>query len=142
MSESHSLKITKVFNNVSRETLFEAWTHKENMVHWMGPGEVTCEKVEIDLTEGGEYQIFMKTPDGPMTAYGKYKNIDPPNTLSFTWGWRQNDLEGTLVTLTFKEVAEGTELTLEHTGFPQKEFAQHHEMGWTSIIEKCIDFLK
>ena len=102
---------------------------------------VTCEKVEMDFSVGGEYQIFMQTKDGPMTAYGEYKKIEQNQLISFTWGWRQNDLEGTLVTISLREVDEGTELTLEHTGFPQQDIADHHNMGWTSICEKLDQFL-
>jgi len=105
---THSLKITKVYK-APPEKVFNAWADKKQMLKWMGPGDVKCEKIEIDFKVGGKYQIFMLTPDGPMTAYGEYLEIDPPKKLSFTWGWRQNDLDGSIVTLTFKEMDGSTE---------------------------------
>ena len=139
--ESHSLKISKVYQ-ASKQSVFDAWSNREQMAHWMGPGEVTCDKIELDFNVGGKYQIFMKTPEGPMTAYGEYTEINPTDKIAFTWGWRQNELEGTLVTLTFREVAEGTELTLEHTNIPAKEVAEHHKLGWTAIVDQLGNFLK
>lgn len=138
--DTHSLKVIKVFK-APKETVFMAWADQKQMSQWMGPGEVKCDKVEIDFKVGGAYQIFMQTSDGPMTACGEYTTIEPHNKLAFTWGWRQNDLEGTLVTLSFKEVAGGTEMTLEHTNFPAQEIAEHHKMGWVSIANKLANFL-
>jgi len=132
---THSLKITKVYK-APPEKVFNAWADKKQMLKWMGPGDVKCEKIEIDFKVGGKYQIFMLTPDGPMTAYGEYLEIDPPKKLSFTWGWRQNDLDGSIVTLTFKEMDGSTEMTLEHSNFPAADVAEHHKMGWTSIADK------
>lgn len=138
--KTHSLKITKIFK-APKNKVFAAWANEEQMVHWMGPGTVSCSKIEMDFKVNGSYQIFMETTDGPMTAYGEYKEITPTDKISFTWGWRQNDLEGTLVTLSFKEISEGTELTLEHTNIPTEDIAESHKMGWTGIVDKLGEFL-
>ena len=137
----HSFKITKIYKT-SKEKVFNAWANKEQMQQWMGPGDVRCDKIEMNFKVGGAYQIFMITQDGPMTAYGEYKEIKPTDKIAFTWGWRQNELEGTLVTLTFKEVSGGTEMTLEHSNIPSEEIAKHHQMGWTSIAEKLGSFVQ
>ena len=137
---THSLTISKHFN-APKEKVFHAWSDAQSMLQWMGPGSVTCERAEVDFTVGGAYEIYMQTEDGPMTAYGEYIEINPTDKLAFTWGWRQNALEGSLVTLTFKAVDDGTLLTLEHSGLPAPDVAEHHKMGWTAILEKLITFV-
>lgn len=84
----------------------------------------------------------MLTPDGPMTAYGEYLEIDPPKKLSFTWGWRQIHLDGSIVTLSFRDLDGSTDMTLENFNFPAAEVAEHHKMGWTSIADKLGQFVE
>ncbi len=111
------------------------------MVQWMGPGNVKCEEVNIDLQVGGKYMIKMNTDDGIATAVGEYKEIQTNEKLVFTWHWLDGTFENSIVTLLFSETASGTVLNLNHILLPDKEKAEHHAMGWNGCVEKLNDFL-
>jgi uncharacterized protein YndB with AHSA1/START domain len=138
---SNPLKVTKHFNaNVA--AIFDAWTKPELLTKWMGPGNVTCVKFECDLCIGGQYEMHMQTDDeGLVIAYGEYKEIEINKKLSFTWSWQHNEVEDTLVTISFNETNSGTELILEHFNLPNQEMSERHEMGWNGCIEKLEQFL-
>ncbi|OUR95627.1 hypothetical protein A9Q84_14075 [Halobacteriovorax marinus] len=137
---SETLTVEKRFK-ANVQTVYEAWTDPSVFPQWMGPGEVTCIKFESDFSIGGQYEIHMQTEDGVKIAFGEYKEILPNEKLSFTWGWKGTELEGTLVELTFKSVEDETSLTLVHSGLPTKESAEHHTLGWNSSIDKLENFL-
>jgi hypothetical protein len=64
--------------------------------------------------------------------------------LVFTHVWL--DAEGkpgkeTLVTITFTERGEKTELTLHQTGFKSVESRDGHKEGWTSTLDRLVDYL-
>jgi len=137
---SESLKIERKFGH-SVASVYDAWTNPEVFPLWMGPGNVKCIKFESNLKVGGEYEIHMQTDDGIKIAYGEYKEIKVNERLSFTWGWKGSDLEGSLVELTFCGSESEMTLTLEHKGLPTKESAEHHNLGWSSSLEKLMAFL-
>ena len=135
-----SLQMTRNIN-ASVAEVYSAWTDPGKMVQWMGPGEVTCESVDIDLNVGGKYRIHMKSNEceHPI-AVGVYKEIDPEKKLVFTWAWEGSDMPDTLVTLTFAAEGAGTTLTLLHEGFPEQAVTDKHTEGWEGCLAGLIDF--
>ncbi len=139
---SKPLKISKHLNS-KVDAVFDAWTKPELLTKWMGPGNVTCVKFECDLCVGGQYEMHMQTDDeGLVIAYGEYKEIEINKKLSFTWGWKHNEVKDSIVTITFSEIEKGTELTLEHSNIPTQEMTDRHEMGWNGCLEKLQHFIK
>ena len=136
-----SLKIVKELN-VPVELVFKAWTDAKQVVQWMGPGEVKCQDVQIDLKVGGKYRICMVSAEGDHVAYGQYKEIVPNKRLQYTWAWEKSEMPDTLVTVEFDSTGKGTRITLIHEGFPAQEAADKHTQGWTGCIEKLAQFLK
>jgi uncharacterized protein YndB with AHSA1/START domain len=132
--------ITRVINAPCK-MVFRAWTDPKQMVQWWSPADIECRSVTADLKIGGAYRIHMVSEDGDHIATGKYKEIVPDKRLQFTWRWEKNDRHqpmepDTMVTVEFKNLGKTTRLTLIHEGFPEKEFADDHNQGWTSAIEK------
>jgi len=138
---SDSLKLTRTFN-AEVQAVYDAWTNPEVFPKWIGPGPVECVKFESELIVGGQYEIHMKTEEGIKIAYGEYQVIDTNKTLAFTWSWKDQAWKDSLVTLSFQEVAGGTELTLQHTNLPDVESAKHHELGWVGCFEKLDNLLR
>ncbi len=137
-----SLKIEREFA-AKREDVFSAWTDPAKMVQWMGPGEVNCGGVDIDLKVGGCYSIQMLTPDNENPiAVGEYKEIVPNEKLQFTWTWKGGEMPDTLVTLTFEDANGNTKLTLLHENFPAKEAAEKHTHGWNGCLDKLGKFVQ
>ena len=132
-----TLEMTRLFDTTV-EKLYEAWKDPLQMAQWMGPGEVRCENVQIDLQVGGKYRIHMASDKGDHIATSEYTEISPNESLHFTWGWQSESVTGTLVPFTFRSVAEGSELCLVHDKFPDRDAVEHHAQGWNG----CLDGLK
>jgi uncharacterized protein YndB with AHSA1/START domain len=139
--EAVVLKLTRRFD-APRERVFEAWTNPEVLREWWaaqpkweGAG------AEVDLRPGGRYRLSMKdTEQGAVhTVGGEYKEINPPERLSFTWSWEGNPEEmtgsdATLVVVEFREDGDGTEVVLTHSGFANEEIRAMHEDGWNGTL--------
>lgn len=139
MSE-HKLEIKRTFN-VGIEQVYQAWTDPNIMAQWMGPGTVTCKKVDIDLKVGGKYRIHMVSEDGDHVAIGEYRLIEPNKKLEYTWTWEGGELGDTLVTVDFNGNNEKTDLTITHIDFPAAEAAEKHTEGWNGCLEKLEQFI-
>lgn len=111
------------------------------MVKWMGPGNVVCEKVEIDLKVGGQYNINMNTDEGVRIAKGEYKEIVPNEKLVFAWEWEGGTYQNSLVSIVFTNQDNGTLISLHHTLLPNKENAELHTQGWEGCIIKLESYL-
>ena len=61
--------------------------------------------------------------------------MDPPRTLSFTWGWEPHKpgWPETQVTLDFLPRESGTELVLTHERFRSEPDKNSHAQGWEGV---------
>jgi uncharacterized protein YndB with AHSA1/START domain len=66
--------------------------------------------------------------------YGRFIAIDRPNRIQHSWMTRNTLGEETTVTVTFQKAADGTLVTIHHTGLPNEEVAKAHEGGWNFIL--------
>lgn len=121
--------------------VYEAWTTPEIMCKWMGPGNVVCEKIIMDVNIGGRYELHMKTDDGMKIAIGEYRVIEENKCLEFTWEWDDSDFKDSIVKISFEDKNGETLLTLNHDHLPSAESASHHNQGWSSSIDKLEHYL-
>jgi|SRR5579871_1697903 len=148
-AENLKLQLTRVIR-ASRQRTFDAWTRPENMRQWFGPNR-TIANLEINPRKDGAYLIELEggpcdstiakadiTPN--VVISGRYIKVDPYDLLSFTWSSNLDPTEETLVTITFKDVTEGTEVTLTHERFATELSRQRHETGWTGALDKLKTF--
>ncbi|MFD1776909.1 SRPBCC family protein [Paenibacillus rhizophilus] len=89
------------------------------------------------------HEFHLQSPFGPTPC--KVTELDPPNSLTFTW-----DTEGWTVSFLLKELDEKTEFTLVHGGWKQpdeligkaneKSSVIHGRMsgGWVSIVQERL----
>ena len=49
-------------------------------------------------------------------------------------------MDESLVTISFIESGDGTEMTLHHVTLPSKESIEHHTVDWNGSIEKLTEF--
>ncbi len=135
---STSLRVARVIN-ADPDVVFRAWTEPEHLERWSCPEGATIADVEVDLAVGGRYRIRMTGAEGQRhTAFGVYREIDPPHRLVYTWDWEEDDYRvgETLVTVEFKNLGEATEVVLTHELFPSAEAKSSHEEGWTSCLDR------
>ena len=91
-----------------RELVFRYFTDSERWARWWGKGST------IDPRPEGEVNITH--PNGVQMG-GRVVEIDPPEKIVFTYGYRSGTPipeGGSLVTIRLDEHAEGTELNLSH----------------------------
>lgn len=139
------LVITRMLD-APRALVFAAWTQTEHLARWQGAPighSVTLEK--SDVRTGGSFRLCMHGPDGvDRWLEGDYKEVTPPHRIVFTHSWlddhgdRQNE---TLVTITFADRGNRTELTLHQTGFVSIASRDGHRSGWNSTFDRFAAYL-
>lgn len=129
--------------------VFEAWTDATRLKEWFGPAGYRAHVVKLDVRAGGEYEIVMLPPAaseppgavGPNSIVGRYREVSPSRRLVFTWS--RVDPNGTplddgesLVTIDFRKVATGTEISITHEHLPTPESRDGHRAGWNGTLER------
>lgn len=119
--------------------VWEAWTQPAQMMRWFGPHHTSVETVEVDLREGGGFRVALREDNGARhEAVGGYTTIEPERRLVFRWNWASMPERVSRVTVAFRAVAEGTEVTLTHDRFADAETAKRHTRGWTESLERLV----
>ncbi len=116
------------------ERVFEACVDPELLAKWWGPRDFTSPSLELDVRPGGRYRIAMQPPDGELFHLrGEYREVDPPERLVFTFEWEDPDPDDitNVVTLTFREVDDGTRVVLDQGPFATEARHALHDGGWT-----------
>jgi uncharacterized protein YndB with AHSA1/START domain len=135
------LEMTRVFE-ASPARVFDAWLNREEWQAWIGPEGVRCDVPLLEPHVGGRYRVIMNMPDGSeIPVSGVFKTIEAPQRLAFTWGRDGDPERQSLVTLTFKDLAGRTELTLRQEGLGTVENRDAHGAGWSSALNKLVGYL-
>ena len=135
MSDETRLMMTSLIK-APRAKVYAAWTNAETMKKWFAPGPRNPEPSVLDVRVGGKYKIIMKGESDAPVVVGEYKEVIPSQKLMFTWQWEGSPNPPTLVTVTFKDIAGGTEVVLVHEGFAMAEYTESHRQGWQAIMAK------
>jgi uncharacterized protein YndB with AHSA1/START domain len=119
------------------ERVFRALTTEE-LTKWWGSAELyRTTSFEIDLKPGGAWRSEGVGADGtPFHVQGKVLEVDPPRKLVQTWqpSWDAVAQPST-VSYLLDPVANGTRVTLRHTGFGERAAAcEGHASGWERVL--------
>ena len=139
-----SIRLSRVLH-APRERVFDAWTSAELLSLWWGPKDFQGISAKADPRPGGEFAIDIRGPDGKVHRMaGLFTEVVPPELVCLEIRHRQ--LKGaaerpegyipTYVRVELREHAEGTELTLTHTGFLDAAVATSFNGGWVSSLDK------
>ena len=139
LDQNPVLRITRTFN-APPERVYAAFTQPGDLEKWFGPEGVNCIVHDIDPRPGGAYSFTMRNENGeehPLS--GVFQEVIENQKLVYTWTWGFGVLEGveTRVTLEFRELDGGTELTLTHELLPTETAIEKHTMGWTGSFD-CL----
>ena len=141
---ARELVITRIFD-APRHLLFRAWTEPDRVARWWGPQGFVTTYCNMDIRPGGTFRVCMRSPAGAeYRKQGVYREVVEPERLVFTFAWE--DAEGkpghqTLVTVTFAERGDTTELTLRQAIFETIATRDDHQRGWTSTLERFAEYL-
>jgi uncharacterized protein YndB with AHSA1/START domain len=126
----------------SAERLFAAWTEPEHFLDWWGPASVDCVLFEIDSQVGGGYQIGNQHPDGRITwISGKFKEIERPDRLVFTWRLCGTEGLPERVIVRFDPRDDATEVIVIHQRITSAAARDSHELGWRGCLDGLCSYL-
>jgi uncharacterized protein YndB with AHSA1/START domain/predicted enzyme related to lactoylglutathione lyase len=119
-----------------REAVFSAWTEPRQLRQWSCPVGFQVVEAQVDLRPGGAYRIGMRSPEGNVfTTRGVYREVRPPERLSYTWQWEDPAAVETLVTVEFHDYGQETELVLRHERFANAAGRDSHLSGWRGCLQ-------
>ena len=138
------LVITRIFD-APRRLVFRAWTEPERAARWWGPQGFMTTYCNMDVRPGGTFRVCMRSPEGvEYWKQGVYREVVEPERLVFTFAWEGSNGESnhqTVVTVTFAERGDKTELTLHQAVFETVEACNSHQRGWTSTLQRFSEYL-
>ncbi len=118
------------------DVVFRAFTDAKEMCRWFFADQGWSSEVTNDFRQGGAFVIGMrKDKDTIVRHEGIYTEIIPGEKLVFTWN--SPYAKESVVTLHFRKVKEGTELTLTHE-FLAVEQRENHNRGWNGCLDNLV----
>ena len=91
------------------------------------PDTVPVERVPVGVDDAAQRAGLLRS-----VRSGDCHPVIRDVRLSFTWNSHLH--EGSLVTIELRPVAEGTELTLTHSGLPTEALRTAHDQGWAGCL--------
>ncbi len=132
--------------NAKRDRVWKAWTDKDEMMAWHAPEGSSVAEYIVDLRIGGAFRLAMLQPSGEKyIAKGVYREITPPERLSYTWIWEEDTPEEeheTLLSIEFNDLGEETEVVLTHENLASAESRDRHTEGWNQVLDKLTAHLE
>jgi uncharacterized protein YndB with AHSA1/START domain len=146
-SEAPSGELTLELKRVlpaARSVVFAAFSDPTHLAKWWGPEGFTTPSLRFEPHVGGRYRIEMQPPEGDrFHLAGEFREVDPPARLAYTFAWEDphpDDAE-TVVTLSFRNLGEATEVALTQGPFKTEARRALHRDGWTDSLDKVGQLL-
>lgn len=139
------IQVTRPFD-VPAEQVFDAWLNPKMIGQWMfGPRlqEEEILHITVDPKVGGAFSFLVRRQGTEIDHVGKYREIDRPSRLVFTWGVAGESEGESLVIIVIVPTQEGCELTLTHEMDPKwAEYADRTREGWTKMLKALSDLFE
>jgi uncharacterized protein YndB with AHSA1/START domain len=117
------------------ERVFDAWLDPAKAGKFLFASPTgTMVRAEIDARVGGAFNFTDRRDGDDVEHIGTYLEINRPNRLVFTFGVPKYSKLFTRVSIDFKPLATGCELTLTHEGVPS-EYLDRTREGWGKIVD-------
>ncbi len=101
------------FFNAPRTLIFKAYTDPNLIPKWWGPRQYTTTVDKMDVRVGGAWRFVQRDADGNVYAFnGEYREIAPPDRLSYTFEFEGMPGHVLLETVNFEERDGKTKLTV------------------------------
>jgi uncharacterized protein YndB with AHSA1/START domain len=147
-TDDTQLQIKRVIK-ANRPAVYEAWTKPDLLKQWFHCGPTAIPTAVMDVRAGGSYRLTTNGGcDGQpgKVILGVYEDVVPNERLVMSWahesGPMRDEIGDTRLTVEFKDVPGGTELTLTHTRFATAKQRDAHNAGWSAIVPSLAEFLE
>jgi uncharacterized protein YndB with AHSA1/START domain len=127
-----------------RPVVFGACVEPDDLAQWWGPYGFTVPHIELDLRVGGGYLFGMQPPDGELFHLsGEFREVESPARLVYTFRWEEPDPDDreTMVSLSFRDLGDATDLALVQSGFATEARRALHDAGWTDSLDRLHGLL-
>ncbi|WP_126426963.1 SRPBCC family protein [Brevibacillus marinus] len=134
MADTSTITLTmKRSFDVPAESVFDAWLNPEMMRKWLFTTETTNKVAKNEPHVGGTWEIVDHRGGKDYRAIGEYIEIDRPRQLVFTFKMPQFSDTVDTITVEWKPLEKGCEMTFTQV------IVVPHEEGWTEEdIEKAL----
>ncbi len=153
---STSNQQTSAVINVSRETLYRAFTDPDALVVWQAPGEMTARVHAFDARVGGGYQMSLYYPASDQESRGKtyeqedrytarFVELTPPAKIVQAIKFDSDDpafAQEMIMVITFEELKGGTEVTIAYANVPSSIRPEDNEAGTRSSLRKLARYVE
>ena len=119
------------------ERAYRAFTDADALAKWLPPYGFTCKVHQFDARVGGTHKMsFTNFTTGNSHSFGgRYLEMKPNELIRYTDKFDDANLPGEMqVTVTFKKVSCGTELTIVQEGVPDVIPAEQCYLGWQESL--------
>jgi uncharacterized protein YndB with AHSA1/START domain len=133
-----TVRVTREFASPPAK-VFDAWLDPDMIGQWMFGPSVRDEEIvhiELDARENGAFSFLVHRNGEDIDHLGRYRQIDRPRRLVFTWSVPRYAKEDSLVTVDMAphRSGPGTKLTLAHEHV-LPDYAKRTEAGWTKMLD-------
>jgi uncharacterized protein YndB with AHSA1/START domain len=140
-----NVRVARRFS-ASPERVFDAWLDPKMIGKWMfGPAlrEEEVVRIVIDARVGGSFSFVVRRQGEEIDHIGKYREIDRPRRLVFTWGIAGFSDDESLVMIDIHPLETGSELTLTHQMQAKwADYASRTEASWIKMLDALAAILE
>lgn len=127
----------------SPQRCYDAFTRPEIVAQWWGPDAGPVLAAEMDVRVGGRFRIVFETLDGERHEMtGAYRVVEPGRKLVWDTVWITFPERPSLVTVDFRAIDEGAELTVHHAQLHDEAVRDSHAEGWNGTLDKLQTLLE
>lgn len=129
----------------SPEKVYRTFVEPDALASWIPPHGFVCTVDELDARPGGKHHAsFRNFTTGESHSFGgEYLDVIPGERLVYTDRFDDPGLPGEMtVTVTMKQVAVGTELTIEQKGLPDVIPVEACVLGWQQSLQKLASLVE
>lgn len=120
------------------DRVYRAFIDPKAMVKWLPPHGFVGEVHSMDARVGGGYRMsFTNFNTGQSHSFGgKYVDLKPGELIRYTDKFDDPNLPGEMrVSVSFKPVSTGTDLTIVQEGIPEAIPVEFCYIGWQESLE-------
>ncbi len=141
---THTIRLHRVLR-AAPERVYRAFLDADALAKWIAPNGFTGKVHHMDARVGGGYKMsFTNFTTGKSHSFGgEYLELTPHERLRYTDKFDDPNLPGIIqMTVTFKKVFCGTELSIVQEGVPGVIPAEACYLGWQeslTLLAKLVE---